>query len=423
MQLRIPFKNPFKNSNITSNIQLIVIILIFFLLGNFSAIYWGKTKFAAPATKPTPIKIQKVVNCEPNEKELKETVDFSLFWKVWAIVQQRHINRNTLDYQKMLDGAIRGMLSSLEDPYTVFLNAQEFQKFKEEISGQLEGIGIEIAIKDGVLTIIAPLEGTPAQRAGLKSKDQIIEINSALTKGMQLDEAVRLIRGPRGTKVTLSILREDWVEPKKFEIERAIINIPSVSLQKIDSDIVHLKIHNFYDPTRLEFTKKALGILLSGRKKIILDLRNNPGGYFDSAISIAGWFLSPNSIVVQQDTGSGLFVCDGCRSTGTGIFKNHQIVVLINNGTASAAEILAGALRDNLGVLLIGEQSFGKGSVQEIHQIENNSSVKITTAKWFTPNGATIDQIGLKPDIEEKNNPDTFNDAQLEKALEILRKG
>jgi carboxyl-terminal processing protease len=321
----------------------------------------------------------------------------------------------------MVYGAIKGMIESLGDPYTTFFEPKEKQEFDNEISGKFEGVGIEIGIRQEILTVIAPLEGTPAQKAGIRAGDKIIEIDGISTKGMSLDEAVLKIRGPKGTKVLLTIARDGPETTQKIEITRDTIRIPSVKLEKIDNDIVHIKLYNFYGPASFEFKKAILETLLSGRKKIILDLRNNPGGYFDYAVEIASWFLESGSVVVKQDNGDGPFVCPGCESSGLPVFKNYQVVILINGGSASASEILAGALRDNKGIQLVGEQTFGKGSVQELYPLGKDSSIKVTTAKWLTPNEHDISEVGLKPDIEVKPSEEIDKDPQLDKAIEIIR--
>jgi len=364
--------------------------------------------------------IRGVFNAEQADKT--KSADFSLFWDSWAAVQEHYLNRKDLDYQKMVYGAIKGMLESLEDPYTTFFEPQAKQEFEEEISGRFDGIGIEIGIRNETLTIISPLDGSPAQKAGLKPGDKILEIDGVSTSGLSLDGAVEKIRGPKGSKVTLTVSRDGLSESKKIEITRDTINIPSVTLNKIGDDIVHIKVHNFYMPTSFEFKKVVLETMLSGRKNIILDLRNNPGGYFDLAIELAGWFLNPGDVVVKQDDGNGPFVCGGCKASGLGVLKNHKIVVLINEGSASASEILAGALRDNKQVKLIGVQSFGKGVVQEVYPLKSDSSIKITTSKWLTPSGYDIGSVGLKPDIEVKDSEDLNQDPQLDKAIEEVRK-
>jgi len=383
-----------------------------FSLGGFSAYYYLKQY--APAPSP----ISGVTNLEEGKPP---GVDFSVFWDTWRAIQNQYVGRNNLDAQKMVWGAAEGLVQSLGDPYSSFLSPAEYKDFTTSLSGKFEGIGIEIGSRKGVLTVIAPLEGTPAKEAGLASGDQILKIDDTPTGGLTLDEAVKMIRGPKGTRVKLSIMRQGWNEAKDFVITRGIIDIKSVTWEPIDQDIALINIHNFNEKSFDEFRDVAGQVAASGRDKIILDLRDDPGGYFESAIYIAGWFLKRGDVAVKESEGEEPFVCRGCRANGNGAFLNHKVVVLINGGSASASEILAGALRDNRGIKLIGEKTFGKGSVQEIKDIRGGAAVKITVAKWLTPSGTDITEKGLAPDFEVKNPADGGADLQLEKAKEIVR--
>lgn len=422
MQLKIPFsKDKYLSKDFFIVLGIIVIALGSFLFG----VYFSASRFSALPPEnnlnPENVFIRGVFNTE-KPKESGD-VDFSMFWDVWAAVQENYLNRKDLDYQKMVYGAIKGMVDSLEDPYTNFFEPEIKKEFDEEVSGKFEGIGIEIGMRDEMLTVVAPMSGTPAQKAGLKAGDKIIKIDDEFTDGLGLDEAVSLIRGPKGSKVTLTILRktESKNEQKEVEIVRDTINIPSVTWEKIGDDIAQIRVFNFYDPTSFEFRKAIFEMMLSGRKKIILDLRDNPGGYFDLAIELAGWFLEPGSVVVKQDDGTGPVVCESCKSSGLGLLRNYKMVILTNGGSASASEILAGALRDNRGIKLIGQQTFGKGVVQEVFPLGNDSSIKITTMKWLTPNGSNINDVGLTPDFQVEDSDDLDKDPQLDKAVEILR--
>ncbi|MEW5805712.1 MAG: S41 family peptidase [Patescibacteria group bacterium] len=423
MQLKIPFtKDKYLGKKFFFGLGLVLGAVLFFALGAGFVLYRFNYLPSAENSGQVDIKqvlVKGIVNPEA-PKDL-ETADFSIFWDAWAAVQEHYLNRGKLDYQKMVYGAVKGMLNSLDDPYTVFFEPKEKQEFEEEISGKFEGVGMEIGIRQDVLTVIAPLEGTPAQKAGIKPGDKIVEIDGASTQGIGLDQAVAKIRGPKGTKVVLTIIRDGIETSQKIEVVRDTINIPSVKLEKIGDDIAHLKVYNFYGPVSFEFKKAILEILLTGRDKIILDLRNNPGGYFDYAVQLASWFLEPGSVVVKQDDGNGAYVCSICRASGLALLKDKKVVILVNGGSASASEILAGALRDNKGIKLIGEQTFGKGSVQELYPLSRDSSIKITTAKWLTPNEHDISKVGLEPDIVVEA-PDEFGkDPQLDKAIEIIR--
>ncbi|KKU43308.1 MAG: Carboxyl-terminal protease [Parcubacteria group bacterium GW2011_GWA2_46_7] len=420
MQLRLTFHNPFKDKPTLSKIALVISAIIIFGVGIGLGISYQKSRIPGPRPYEPVMSPVGVSNTEPPAALHQET-DFSIFWDTWKMVQEKYVGRSKLNYQKMVYGAIEGMLGSLDDPYTTFFDPEENEQFQEEISGKFQGIGVELALKNGIPTVIAPIENTPAYHAGIKSKDQIVAVGSTSTIGISLEQTIGMIRGPEGTMVTLSVLREGWTEPKKFEIQRAIIKILGVSLEYPAPDTAYLKIRNFYEATATDFRTKALEVMISGKKNIILDLRSNPGGYVDLAVQFSSWFLPPHSTVLQEDRGNGMFVCDDC-SVGPigGVFKDKNIIILVDGGTASASEIMAGALKDHLNAKLIGEQTFGKGSAQEVHDITSQASLKVTIAKWFTPNGTNIDGTGLKPDIEIKNDPDSSEDAQLKKAIEIL---
>lgn len=347
-------------------------------------------------------------------------LDFSLFWDTWNVIEEKYAGRLELNRQGMIYGAISGMVKSLDDPYSVFMNPEDSHRFLEDIKGSFEGIGAEIGIKNGVLTVIAPLEGTPAKRAGLKARDKIIKIDDTLTAELTLDKAVNLIRGPKGTKVVLTIIRAG--ESKEIEIIRGIIDIPEVRWELKEEDIAYIDIFHFSEEVSREFTKVAVEVLASNARGIVIDLRNNPGGYLERAVDIAGWFLEKGKVVVIEDFGNDKK--KEYRTHGNARLKDFPLVVLINQGSASASEILAGALRDNKAVKLVGEKSFGKGSVQQLEKLKGGASLKITIAKWLTPKGISIMDEGLEPDIKVELTQEDFDnnrDPQLEKAIKILR--
>jgi carboxyl-terminal processing protease len=346
-----------------------------------------------------------------------EGIDFSLFWEAYYKLQERFVDKSKMDPKQIIYGAISGMVRSLGDPYTVFLTPDETKRFVEDVRGTFEGVGLEIGVKKGELQIIAPLEGTPAFRAGLKAGDKILKINDTPTADLTLEEAVSMIRGPKGTKVRLTIFREGWEKEKQFEIVRDVIEVPSLRWEEKEG-MVYIKIYQFSEKASLDFAKAAIEILKLPSNKIILDLRDNPGGYLEVAQNIAGWFLEKGKTVVIEEFGNG--ERKEYKSEGPSYFSDYKVVVLINGGTASGAEILAGALRDNLGILLIGERSFGKGSVQELERLKEGS-LKITIAKWLTPKGKLISDIGLEPDEVIKNEEKEEKDLQLERAIEILK--
>lgn len=351
-----------------------------------------------------------------------EGFDFSLFWEAWKVLEENFVDPSKINYQKMIYGAISGMVNSLKDPYTVFFPPEDAKIFKEDVAGEFQGVGMEIGIRNDQLTVIAPLEGTPAQKAGLRAGDKIVKINDSSTKDMTADEAVKLIRGPRGTKVVLTIFREGWSETKDFSIIREVIEIPSLKLELKNNDIAHIKLYQFSETSRLAFQQTAVEILNSPAKKIILDLRNNPGGYLEVAQDIAGWFLEKGKLVTIEDFGGKQENIE-YKANGPAKLSSFPLVVLINQGSASGSEILAGALRDNRGILLIGEKSFGKGSVQTLEELKEGS-IKVTVARWLTPSGKAIEGQGLEPDIIVKMTEEDYNedkDSQLDKAIEIIK--
>jgi len=394
---------------------LVVVGLV--VAGFGSGFYYGKN------SHPSIEKVTGLVNLQPTSSS---TVDFGLFWDVWTQVQEKFVNRGQLDAQKMVYGAIAGMLKALGDPYTVFFTPAENESFSQSLKGNFEGIGAEIGIRNDILTVISPLENSPAKKAGLKSGDKILKIDDKITTDLTAEEAVGLIRGPKGTKVRLNIARDGWTEAKEITITRDVINVPITKLDFKDVNgkkIAHLSFYQFTENSGAEFARAAQQILTSGASGILLDLRDNPGGYLDSAVDIAGWFLPEKTLVVTEDYGNGKK--NENRSSGTNKFGSYPVVVLINGGSASASEILAGALRDNIpSVKLVGAKSFGKGSVQEFENLRSGTSLKITVAKWLTPSGHSIMDDGLEPDIKAdltKEDVDNGRDPQLDKALELFK--
>ncbi len=359
---------------------------------------------------------------EPPEG-LPKGVDVSLLWDVWQRIEEKYPGE--IDYQQMIFGAAMGLVEGLGDPHTTFFPPEESRIFRENISGAFQGVGMEIGIRKGSLTVIAPLEGTPAQRAGLLSGDKIIKIEDIYTRDITVQRAVKLIRGEKGTKINLAILREGWDKTKNFEIIRDVIKIPSVGLEILEEGIAKIAIHHFSGNLNFEFGEIADRIINDDSiEKIILDLRNNPGGLLNKAKSIAGWFLENGKIVTIQSFGADKEQ-EKYLARGNELLKDYPIVVLINQGSASGAEILAAALRDNRdGVKLVGEVSFGKGSVQEPVQIRGGSLLKITIAHWLTPKGELISDIGLKPDIIVELTEEDYKeekDSQVEEAIRILK--
>ena len=395
-------------------------ILTIIALSAFSA------GFVYGSIEKLPRSVQGVINKEFGKPK---EFDFSLFWETWDKLHQKYVNEADIKEDKLLYGAISGMVKGTGDPYTVFFPPVETKSFKQDVGGAFGGIGAEIGKRNGFLVIIAPLEDTPAQKAGLRPGDKIIKINDVVTDDITVEEAVSKIRGELGTKVTLTILSgNNGAKAKDVVIERATIKIPITKLEALnDNEIAHLSFYSFTQTAPFEFQQAAAKILgTTSYKGIILDLRNNPGGYLEVAVDIAGWFLNSGDLVAIEQFGkSENDNKTEFRASGLGALKNYPIVILVNQGTASAAEILAGALRDNRGVKLIGEKTSGKGSVQELINLKGGSSLKVTVAKWLTPKGVSISEQGIEPDykvtIDEKNIEDK-KDPQLNKAVEVLLK-
>ncbi len=344
-----------------------------------------------------------------------DKVDFSLLWEAFHMLEKNFVNSNGIDYQKLVHGAIAGMVKSLDDPYTLFFDPEDTKRFLEDVDGRFEGVGMEVGLKNEMITVIAPLKGTPADKAGLLAGDIILEIDGNHTRDMSVQAAVELIRGPRGTKVVLTIARAGWTENESFSIERDVIELPSLEWELIE-ETAHIKFHHFYRKAGNDFKEIAIDIINSPAKGIVLDLRNNSGGYLDVAEDIGGWFFEKGTLFVIEDSGAKL---TERYTAGSGRFLGYPVVVVINQGSASAAEILAGALRDNKDASIIGEKSFGKGSIQKLEYLSDKSSIKITVANWLTPNGSLIAEKGLVPDFEVEDSEDT--DYSLQKAIEVLK--
>lgn len=397
------------------------LVLVLFAIGCFfsynTGVYVGEQNILK-----TPPAL--VINAD---KDKPENVDFSVFWEAWRQIERFFLDKEKIDYKKMVYGAVRGMVASLGDPYTTFFNPTETKEFQQELSGRYEGVGMIIGIKNNQLTVVSPFKESPADKAGIKAGDRILKIDDKYTIDLAVDEAARLIKGHGGTEVRILIERTSWQEPKEFKIKREVIEIPTLEWEIKEGNIALIKIYQFNEILSAEFLKTSRQIRNNPAiKKIIIDVRNNPGGYLHISQEIAGYFVEQGKTVVWQDEGKGKEKTQ-YKSNGPSWFKNYPTVVLINEGSASASEILAGALRDQNKSKLIGQKSFGKGSVQEPIHLSDNSSLKITIAKWLTPNGNLIDGNGLEPDItiELPKEGEATSTDELEpevlKAIEVLR--
>lgn len=365
-------------------------------------------------------KAVEIVNQYPSEEKKTENVDFGIFWDAWNVIEEKY-TIEPLDRKKMVYGAISGMVDSLGDPYTVFMEPVENDLFNQDMKGSFSGIGAEIGFRDDFLTVISPLKNSPAEKSGIISGDKIIKVDDKDIVGMSIDEAVMLIRGEKGTTVRLTILRGKESEKKEIDVVRDIIVMNTVDWKMMDGKIAYISINQFKEDTGNEFDRISDDVLLKEPKGIVLDLRYNPGGYFDVAIDIASRFIDRGKTVVIQDQGSDR---QKYAAKGGKRFDNIPLVVLINEGSASASEILAGALKDNNGVKLVGKKTFGKGLVQEMEKLKDGSAIKVTIARWLTPNGIDINHDGINPDFEVDLSEDDIKadkDPQMEKALELLK--
>lgn len=359
------------------------------------------------------------VNTNSGSNEIGN-IDFGLFWEALTKLKENYVS--DVDLQKYLYGAISGGFASLGDPYTNFLSPEVSQDFENELTGQLEGIGIRIGSLDGYPAVIAPLNDSPAQKVGLKPKDLIVKIDDKDATGMTTDEAVELIRGAAETEVRLEVLRSGEDKTREFKIIRENIDVKTVEVSEVRDGISLIEINEFGTATTDDFIKAAEQLKKDNVGKIIIDLRNNPGGLLNSAIEIAGEIFDDDKLVVIEEGKKGR---KESKTNGNSFLKDAKIAVLVNGGSASAAEILAGAIGDNDRGVVIGEKTFGKGTVQQLESLSGGSSVKITIAKWLTPNGNSIDKNGIQPDIEVKEPDDILfakDDPLIDRAVQELNK-
>lgn len=352
--------------------------------------------------------------------------DLTDFWKAWNALDQRFVETHATgtppSIKEKLWGAIQGLAASYGDPYTVFMPPNEAKQFKDDISGNFEGVGMEVGVKDGVLTVISPLKGTPAERAGLRSGDAILTIDGTSTDGLSTDQAVKLIRGKKGTTVVFNILREGSVS--EISVVRDTIAVPTIETSQ-ESGVFIISFYSFTANSTQLFSKALAEFRASGSRLLLIDLRGNPGGYLEAAVTISSHFLPKGAVVVTEDfKGKQENVVHRSRGIG-GLPEGTKVAILIDQGSASASEIMAGALQDGDAATLIGAKSFGKGSVQELVEI-NGGALKVTIARWLTPAGQSISDGGLTPDIEVKRTREDAvaeRDPQKARAIEFLTTG
>ncbi len=434
---------------------LALVIGIFVIGGTFTA-----GVFVGYEQRPEVEKITTLIN---KETDKPQGVDFAPFWEAWNLLSSKYVDSSTstsskpiTDQQKVW-GAIAGLANSLGDPYTVFFPPEETKLFESEIRGNFEGVGMEIAIKENMLTVVAPLKDSPAEKAGVKPGDKILKIDGEVAIGFKVEEAVRKIRGKRGTTVAIQVGREGEDEPIDIKITRDTIVIPvletgskaapTISTTEKPSgggagasasvpvkptkhaDVVNgvfvVRLFNFGDASPLAFGQAMDRFASSDTNKLLIDLRGNPGGYLEAAVDLASWFVPAGQPIVIEKSGKKPDVSYTSRGYNLPV-RNVKVVVLVDQGSASASEILAGALSEYGVAKLVGQKTFGKGSVQELVHTKDDSSLKVTIARWYTPKGRSISHNGLEPDYKveiTKEDTQAGKDPQLEKAFEVLSKG
>ena len=352
-----------------------------------------------------------------------QTVDMSLFWKVWNEIDNYYVDETAVQNDsKLVYGAIKGLAESLDDPYTIFMDPEETQQFEENLNASLEGIGAELTIEEGILIVLSPLKDSPAEEAGLLPGDIIFQINGEITSEMTLFDAIMSIRGEKGTEVTLTIIRDEVAEPFNVTIVRDSINVESVTYELLEDSIGYISINQFSDDTSNEFNAALQKMILDNPKGLIVDLRYNGGGYLDIAVDILSELIEGTQVAVQiqkrkNEENEHVYLW------GNATIPELPLVILVNNSSASAAEIMAGAIQDYGRGLIIGEKTYGKGSVQEVLYLEDGSSLRMSIAHWLTPNGRNIEAEGIAPDrIVELKYEDALegNDTQLDEATQYL---
>jgi carboxyl-terminal processing protease len=399
-----------QQKNLTYSIIGLAILLFVFYCGS----YYGRSHPKVPIT----------LDGAPITAE-----QFEPFWRVWNVLSEKYVTATTTDTQQRIWGAIQGLAASQGDPYTVFFPPEEDKAFKGDIAGNFEGVGMEIGIKEGILTVVTPLKNSPAEKGGVMAGDKIIKINDVSTAETSVEKAVKQIRGAKGTTVKLLLLREGTSEPLEKTITRDTIDIPTLDTET-KSGVYIIKLYSYTSQSPELFRNAIRKFLESGSNKLIIDLRGNPGGYLDAAWDMTSWFLPMGKVIVTEDFG-GKGENKVYRSKGYDVLNKYfgegkyKVAILVNSGSASAAEIMSGALQEHGVAKLVGLKTFGKGSVQELVSITPETSLKVTIARWLTPKGHNLSHDGLVPDYEVKvtqKEIDEKIDSQMDKAVEILLK-
>lgn len=394
--------------------RVLVVFVVFFVLG--TTFLLGYASGLRGVNLGATIPIERVINKNSGKPS---DVDFSTFWEAWNKLNENYVGK--LNPQDLIYGAISGMLAATKDPYTVYLRPEDNQRFMDDISGEFDGIGVEITQVESMPTVVAPLPDSPAEKAGVKPKDIITEVDGQSTSDMAFDDVIDKIRGQEGTQVTLTVVRSGQEEPIKITVTREKIKVASVTTDVKTyqgKQYYYIKVRQFGDDTSSLFEKAASDIQNGNYSGIILDLRNDPGGYLETAVDLTSYFVDGGVVVSEVDRNGDR---QESKTTRKATLKNYKLAVLINDGSASASEIMAGAIKDRKAGTLIGQKSFGKGSVQVLEELSDKSAVKITVAKWLTPNGSTIDGVGIEPDVKI-DNKDATDEEYINKALDVIGK-
>ena len=419
--IMVTFRLPKFTLSIVRKVILVVVVLV----GIFGAGYYlGLRNFQVSTANNYP-----TVTISRELPGTKKNLEFTLFWKVWDLLEATYFDKTKIIPANLVYGAIQGMVAAVGDPYTAYFPPSQNKIVREDLNGGLEGIGIQIGFRGTQLAVIAPLPATPAERAGIKAGDFIVGIKDERKKvdhgtaGISIEQAVSEIRGPAGTAVTLVLLRDGTDEPITLDITREKIDVPSVILEW-QENIAHIKLLKFAQETDGEWDKVVNDVNakcqnIDDKCKVVLDVRNNPGGYLQGAVDIAGDFLPQGTLVVIEERGDG--TRQEYKTDRTPRLADYPLVVLINKGSASASEILAGALRDQRKIQIVGETSFGKGTIQEPDELPDGSGLHVTIAKWLTPNSVWVHSKGLEPDVKVEINDTDTEDMTLKKAIEELK--
>jgi carboxyl-terminal processing protease len=405
-----------KTLRIVFIVSLVVVVGLVFGGGGFVAGYAARSLQASLLQPGQPLPAASEATATPASLE----ATFAPFWEAWGLVHEQYIDQPVDDIQ-LMQGAIRGMLQSLKDPHTSYMSPAETQIMSSDLSGEFEGIGAYVEAAGDYLRIVSPLPGSQAEKAGLLPGDIIVMVDGKDVAGLGEAETIRLVRGPAGSVVHLTIMRANSAKPLEFDVTRAKYTIASVESKMLDSNIAYVKINDFGQNTTQEL-QTALKTLMSQKPAgLVLDLRGNPGGYLDTGIMVASQFI-PNGVIVTERYSDGSE--QNHRAVSGGLATKIPLVVLIDQGSASASEIVAGAIQDDQRGQIVGETSYGKGSVQNVIQLQgDNGTVRITVAHWLTPKGRLIDKLGITPDVPIERTADDITadrDPQLDAAVKLL---